>query len=153
MAKLELDQDLPQQERLWRRQRVGRALLCLGLLAALSGVCGSGPLADREVADGGLQVHYQWATHRQAPTEVEVQLASGNQLWVSRQWADDAGIEHVLPEPESVESSNDRLTYTFNIKPPAQVTFTLKHERPGLRRGTFGTAGGESVELVQVVYP
>ncbi|HEV2128712.1 MAG TPA: hypothetical protein VGR22_08850, partial [Thermomicrobiales bacterium] len=58
---LEVDEDIEFQEREWKVQRVGWALMLVVIVLALVGLFGTGPLSavEREADDGTLVLEYQ----------------------------------------------------------------------------------------------
>jgi hypothetical protein len=161
---LELEQDLEFQRRDWRRERWGWAVMMSLVAAALLGLCGTGPLSDRIAGEKGgvLWAEYQLFGRWQAPEELRVHVGPGQtrdgrvHVWLSRELVEKHDIEHVTPPPEGVEIVGDRYIYVFRAPAPDDeiaVTFTIKPERWGIKRGTVGIAGGHAVTIWELVYP
>jgi len=137
----------------------------LGLVAAaLLGLCGTGPLSHRIAGEkgGALWVEYQLFGRWKAPEELIVHVGPGQtrdgraHVWLSRQLVEQHQIEHVTPPPERVEMLGDRYVYVLCAPVPSAdlgVTFTLKPEHWGVKRGTIGIEGGPQAGIQELVYP
>ncbi|MPZ98566.1 MAG: hypothetical protein GEU80_04355 [Dehalococcoidia bacterium] len=160
---LQLEEYPDFQRREWLVQRVGWAVMLLIVLGAALGLFGVGPLSEAGAGtDGRLAVDYERFVRFQSETELHVRL-SGDALsegratlWLTAGYLDGMRVSQVIPEPESVEVSGDRLTYTFAAAPEATevgVRFVLLPTRIGGRTGEIGTGHGPGFSLNQFVYP
>jgi hypothetical protein len=131
---LQIGEDVDFLRRAWRVQRVGWALLVLILLAALLGLTGTGPLSQATAGSEGGPVR----------------------VWFDRQYLHKVEVTGVVPEPESVEVSPDRVTYVFLAAEgggPVELAFDLKPMRFGSWSGRMGAGDAEPVHLRHFVYP
>jgi len=140
--------------------------MALVLVAALLGLLGPGLLSNGASADSpqaqlGVK-EYERFLRFMKPTTLRVGLEPGAltqreaRVWLDRQYIESVQIQHVTPEPESVEAGPDRLTYVFNIEDPDQSTafsFDLQPQKMGLLEGRVGLEGEEPVSFNQFVYP
>src|SRR5688572_19750404 len=55
---LEIHENIPAQERLWRRQAWGRNFMGLFVVAGLMGLMGRGPLSTTSVENSRFKIHY-----------------------------------------------------------------------------------------------
>ena len=163
---LELNENMGSQRRLWRFQTAGRVVTVLVLLAALLGLLGPGLLSNGASADSA-QVElgvkeYERFLRFMKPTTLRIGLEPGAltqreaRVWLDRQYIEGMQIQHVTPEPESMEAGPTRLTYVFNIEDPDQSTafsFDLQPQKMGLLEGRVGLEGEEPVSFKQFVYP
>ena len=72
------------------------------------------------------------------------------------QYIEGVQIQHVSPQPQSVEAGSKGFTYVFNIAQPDQptaFTFELQPQKMGLLEGRVGLEGEEPVSFTQLVYP
>src|SRR4051794_3942436 len=161
---LQIGQDLDFQRKAWTVQRIGWAVMTLGVLAALAGLFGSGPLSKAEAQSQSppLRVEYSRFARYDAPTTLEIHLGSGAapkgqaRVWIGRDYLDGVQIEQVTPQPDSAEAGADRVTYAFRVadpEQPASVVFHLKPQRPGPAHGQLGLPDGPAVTYDQLVYP
>lgn len=158
---LEIDQDMPFQERMWRAQRVGWAIMALLLVAALLGAFGTGLLSRATAESGPLQVQYDRFVRFESPAQLEVRVAPGAagddvRVTLSHEYLRHLLVEHITPQPEQVLDGGGRLTYVFALAgagEPAEITFHLRPERPGLLHAQVGLTDGQPTSFTQFVYP
>ncbi len=161
---IEVSQDMTFQRRAWKVQRVGWAVWIAVVVVALVGLLGGGPLssATAEAAGGAFTVDYNRFTRHRSPHELAVRFAPGavrgDEVRISFPADYLAGIvlETPYPEPESVETSAERITYVFSLERPrgaASVTFRIMHDGFWLRRGRVDVDGVGTASFTQLVYP
>ncbi len=161
---LQVDQDLEFQRREWKLERTGWLIMGLLVLAALLGVFGSGLLSGAVAGspNGQLQVGYQRFARQQTTSELQVRVQPGAvqegkaRIWVDAAYLESFQIERILPEPESVEVSPERLTYVFDVRNadrPMEVVFFGLPQKVGWRTGRAGLDGGQEVTFGQLIYP
>lgn len=162
---LEVNQDIEFERRSWRVERVGWGLMTLLIAVALTGALGGpGPLASAtaETAEGEVAVEYRRFTRSGRSSEVRVSagregLRNGRlRLWVDRAYLVDIGLEKVVPEPASVETTSDRVTFVFPVRGETtrvEVALVLEPRSYGPHEGRLGVDGGPDVSFRQFVYP
>lgn len=160
-----LEANLAYKRREWRVQRVGWVLMLAVTLAAAAGLFGVGPISDATAGAEGsaLHVRYDRFTRMKAPTALEVFVTAGPAdegeaaVWFDRDFLSRLRVQAIVPEPQDVSVSPDRVTYTFLVDADTagvlQVTFHVKPEHFGRHGGRMGVPGGPEVELSQFVYP
>jgi hypothetical protein len=164
---LEVNQDLEFQHHIWAVQRIGWAVMAAAVLAALLGLFGgAGPLSNATA--GGQEAplsleEYERFSRFGMPTTLRVHLdtAPGQggevRLSLSREYLESVQIQHVTPQPKSVEAGPDRITYVFDVTTapdqPTAVTFNLQPDKVGLLRGRVELDNAGSLEFSQFVYP
>jgi hypothetical protein len=163
---LQINEDIGFQRRIWRFQTVGRVVMALVLLAALLGLLGPGLLSNHASADSpqaalGVK-EYERFLRFMKPTTLRIGLEPGAvtereaRVWFDRQYIEGVQIQHITPQPESVEAGSKGLTYVFNVEDPNQSTafsFDLQPQKMGLLQGRVGLEGEEPVSFKQFVYP
>jgi hypothetical protein len=154
------------QHKVWRGQRLAWALMVLVVLAALLGLSGSGPLSGRSAvsADGTVRIEYERFLRRGTPTTLKIHWAptgrdaAGFSVWLARPYLEDVTIQDMLPPPQAVQASPDRVTWRFGVNSQdhgAPVTVTI-HFAPGAigrLRGTVGLEARPGLGFSQWVYP
>jgi hypothetical protein len=162
---LHVAEDMQRQQRLWRIQRVGWAMLGLFLLAGLLGVFGGiGPIGQGTIrsADGMLEVRHARFTRYVAPTELVVRvdrsLVRGGtvELAMARRYLDQWEMYGVTPEPEGVRAEGDELVYAFAVGPGTDAVEIGFHGRPhavGLLEGTARAGEARAIQFSTWVHP
>lgn len=159
---LERDRDLHFQRREWTVQRAGWLVMLAIVLAALIGLFGGGPLSTATAKVEPLQLQYTRFERRHAPTKLEVSVASGAvsqdqvEIWLSSDYLARIEITSIVPEPEEVSETNDRVIYRFNIDDQTRaprILMTLEHDEPGLTTCRIGMVDGPELAFWQVIYP
>jgi hypothetical protein len=161
---LELKQDLDFERRTWTVERIGWTVMGLIVLAALAGLFGPGPLSMTTVGEksGPLWLEYPRFGRFKAPLMLRVHLGPNTvqqgpvRLWLGRDYLESVQIEAVTPPPEHVEAGAERLTYAFAASEPsrsAAITFHLKADQIGWRRGCIGLAESPPLCFRQLIYP
>lgn len=161
---LEISEDLPHQRREWAIERWGWAIMGAILLAALAGLLGSGPLSSTIGGEPGttLWVEYQRFIRNQAPARLRIHLTppSGDskaRISINREFIENIELRHIDPQPETVETHTDRLTYVFNVPDagkPAAVTYHFSPSKFGILPARIDVdGGGIGINFRQFVYP
>lgn len=159
---LERDRDLRFQRREWTVQRGGWVVMLAIILAALGGLFGGGPLSTATAGVEPLQLQYARFERRHAPTEMELSVAGSAvsqdqiEVWFSSDYLARIEITSIVPEPEEVSESDDRVVYRFSIADQTRaprILIALEHDEPGLATGRIGLVDGPELAFRQVVFP
>jgi hypothetical protein len=148
------------QSREWLAQRIGWVLLALILVAAMTGVFGQGPLADRTLVQGPVTVEYQRFTRRNSDARWQITLrdaaANGTvDVSIDARFAANFEIKAVHPEPAAVAQSNGQWVYSFATREAGEVMvdFEIRPHKVGRHAGTITVSGAPTFHLSQLVYP
>src|SRR5690606_26965575 len=122
------------------------------------GVLGS---ASAVTPDGSLSLRYDRFWRQQSPTELRLEVSppvSGSRLriWISREYIERVNISQIMPAPESVEISSDRVVLEFSVgDSPERVPIMLRIEPlvPWRTPGRLGIDGGGGLSFAQFIYP
>jgi hypothetical protein len=164
LGDIQINQDIPHESREWMIERIGWIVMALTLLAGLLGLLGPGPLSTATAGEKGstLWVEYNRFERYQAPATLRFYLGTGAvhdgkvRLWLKREYVDGIELRHIDPEPERVEVSHDRVTYTFNLSDssgPAKVTYHFEANRFWTMAVGTGLDGGPQINFTQIFYP
>ena len=125
---LQINEDIGFQRRVWRFQPAGRGVMALVVLAALLGLLEPGLLSNGASADSpqaGLGVkEYERFLRFMKPTTLRIDLEPGAvtegeaRVRLGRQYIEGVQIQHVTPQPQSVEAGSKGFSYVFNIGEP-----------------------------------
>jgi hypothetical protein len=164
IGELDIGQDLAFEKRWWKIERTGWVVIALVLLAALLGFLGPGPLTKKTAGqrNGLLWVDYHQFERYQAPIDLKVHLShqapqNGEvRLWISREYVEAIEIEHVDPQPESVEIGEQRFVYTFKaaeVPKSANIVFHFKPTTFGKFPVRIGLVNGGEIGFTHFFYP
>jgi hypothetical protein len=155
---LEIEEDLRFQRKEWFFQRLGVALLCVFVIAAVFGLTGmGGPMSHAEAGERGgpLLVEYERVVRRGAKARMTLHLRSDPpgfiQFWVSAPYLHEVIVESVAPMPQTATVEGSRHVYTIRAaSPDVVVTVEMEHQTFGRLAGEVGIVGGPSVTIRQL---
>ena len=165
LGDLEIEQDISFQQKTWVVQRAAWMVLLAVLIAGMTGFFGgSGPLAQASIGKENaiLQINYNRFTQYLSPTDFQIKIRPPEnvgapiRLWIDRQYLDGFILQNITPEPDSIESTPDRLIYEFPLAESngnISITLNVRHNRIGTLQGRIGLEGGQTLEFSQFVYP
>lgn len=160
-GELEIEQDLPFQNRQWAAQRVGGVLMAL-VAAGLLGLVGTGPLSAAAIERGPLRVEYGRFERNGTPTKLTLRIAAGTatdgtvRVWLDEEYLDGVRLQNVSPEPDQVLAGGERTIYVVAVADPglpANVGFDLEPAEIGRLSARLGLVDGPEIEFTQFVYP
>ncbi len=142
-------------------QRAGWGLVVLILLGAVAGLFGTGPLSATKSTGDGVSVEYERFIRHKGQAEIVVTLgaaavADGSAtVHVSQNLVDDMRIDDIQPEPASVVSTGDDVSFTFeaNADSPPTLTFRYRPEAMGATSGSIRTDAAGTADIWQLAYP
>ena len=164
MGDLEINQNLDVQRKTWTLQRIGWGGMALIVLAALSGVFGSGPLARTEVLDDQQTFRLLHDRFGRYEGELVLQLLLTPEATKTNRatieidrtyWASHA-VEQITPEPLMTSIGNDGFLYTFEINAPstpAMIAFRLRPKYLGALDGRIRVNDGGPLQFHQFIFP
>jgi hypothetical protein len=158
---LDFDQDMPVQRRTWVVQRVGWVAMSLLVLAALTGLCGGGPLSAIETRDdsGRLRIAYERFVRYGSAATLRIWLHPESPgellLHVDRALLDAGSVRSMVPEPTEATAAGAHtvLRYRAVGGEPLLIRIAIEYEKVGLVRGRIALAGAGAARLSQFVYP
>ena len=161
---LEVTEDPNFHRRFWTFQRAGWIALVLLVVAALTGLFGSGPLSTATAHTDGdeLTVDYHRFSRYQSLSTIQVTLGPGAiegseaQVWINSSYMNRVRIENIAPEPDSVEIGSERYIFTFMVAEeadPAPISFHVRPEEPGIQAAEVGIVDGPSTSMRLIVFP
>jgi hypothetical protein len=161
---VDLNQDMDYQRREWRAERIAWVFFTLVIVAALLGLLGQGPLSKARAGDpdAGLELIWERIDRNHAPTQMTLMLSPAviqngtARVSFTREYIDRIEIDEVVPEPQSVETTPDGVTYAFEAEDasqPVAVEVDFQYARPGMARGEVSVEGGPTLPISSFVWP
>lgn len=159
---LEIEEDLEAQRRLWRVQRVLRALAVLLLLIALAGGLGGGWLAQGRASSGGHSLEYERIAYRDTPQVYRLGVAADAvrdgklRVWVGRDTLAWMQLRDVVPPPARSVLNGDRVVFEFDVQAargPVEILLNATPEQVGMRAARIGIEGGPAFDVPQLFLP
>jgi hypothetical protein len=161
---LEINQDLHVQQTTWTLQRIGWGGMVLIVLAALSGVFGSGPLATTEATDDQQTVKLLYDRFGRYESESVVQLVLNAEttkthrvtVEIDRTYWTSHAVEHITPEPLISSIGMDGFLYTFETDAPSTPTVIVFRLRPkylGALDGRIRVNDAGPLQFHQFMFP
>lgn len=122
------------QHKFWHVQRVGWVFGLALLVAAITGLTGSGGLFEqREARSGPHSIEYPRAFRWDADAEIVIRLAPAATdiavIEIDRQFAEDFQLTYMTPQPLLTRSTNRGSQYIFRGKAGVAATLVW-HVRP-----------------------
>jgi hypothetical protein len=157
-AQEDLDTQLKFHQREWHIQRIGWALVALFLICALSGLFGHGPLSRTHADSAAGRVEYERFVRYGLSTDLVVTPTGSargvNRVELDADYLEAFRIEHVTPEPASVQLSGPRIVYEFaSAAPGASISFHIRPQRLWRHASAVSIDGGRRLEISQLTYP
>ena len=151
-----MDTDVKFQRRVWTAQRIGWIVIGSVIVAALSGLFGTGTLSRASARGPGLQLEYERFGRLQQPMKLRCLVSgkkSGTQIALSRGYLESVHLEEITPRAEQVEAAGEWVVYRFTGPAPMTVTFNLKPEEFGSLTGAVRVPDSEAIAFRQFIYP
>jgi hypothetical protein len=153
---LEIDDNSEFQQKEWRVQRIGIALLALLVLAAAAGLTGTGgPFNDARAGSPGdpVLVEFERIVRQGASSSMTVHLHHPPgvvKFWVSVPYFDNVRVASIDPEPDDVVVEQSRQIYEVEAgSADTKVTFVFEHVAIGRLDIEVGLLNGPSVRFSQ----
>jgi hypothetical protein len=158
---LQIVEDLSAHRRIWKIQKVGRALGVVILILGLAGFFGAGPLSKGTVGDGANSIVFDRIGYRDAPQTYVVRLARGvARSGKARIWCDVAALARIrlaqiVPEPAGTRLAGGRTTFEFDVGEGEGLEVSITYESIviGVHTALVGIEGGPTFRLKQVFLP
>jgi hypothetical protein len=159
---LEIEENMRAQRRLWKTQRVVRALTMVLLALSVAGLLGGGPLSHATTASGGHALDYERIGYRDSPQDYRLKLAgeaarSGKvRVWLDRETLGRMKLGEIVPEPARSVLAADRVIFEFEVQDasgPVEILFDFEPTALGAHTARIGIEGGPTFEPAQLFLP
>ncbi len=159
---LEIEENMTFQRRLWKVQRVVRAIALLILAIALAGGLGGGPLSHATASQGGSSIEYERIAYRDTPQTYRLKVTrelapSGKaRVWFDRETLRRMKLTGIVPEPGGTTLADNRTIFEFDVEAEEgsfEILFEFSTDLAGMHRARFGIESGPTLEFRQLFLP
>lgn len=154
-------EDMPQQRRIWRFERLGWYALVILIVLTLAGLFSKGPLSTTEVrsADGQLRVEYQRFLRNGSSDALVIHMHGAAHtslaLEINGELLQGFNVEMLQPQPLKASTAGEGVklwTLTDDLG-RATLHLTLRSNGVGRFDTQVSLANGATVDLSQFIYP
>jgi hypothetical protein len=131
---LQLDENLHQHKKGWVIQKVGWAVLYIGLILAILGVFGSGPLSYKTQSVNGNSIKYERFLRYEAETEMTFGVTDATDtitLQVPQQYMDYIKFASISPSPLGNQTVGGETVFYFSGRGTASIHCDLMAKKTG----------------------
>jgi hypothetical protein len=159
---LEIEENMEAQRRLWKVQRVGRAVAVLILVLGLAGAFGGGPLSQNTVSSGGCSVEYERITYRDTPQLYRFKLApevarpGRVQVFIDNEALSRMQFEQMVPAPATTRLTADGALFEFEVgegEGGRELRFSFQADAIGVKTTHLGIGSCPALHLKQLFLP
>lgn len=156
-----VEEDMDEQLRAWRFERVGIVVLVILIGLTLGGLFSKGPLShvQLQTPDGRLSVEYERFSRNGAQDDVIVTSSGApgelRYLVLGHEWLEGLSIESLNPQPANLTSDDRDLVIPMraDAKGVATLYLTMRSNGVGLYRGHMRLKDGAQLDLPKFIYP
>lgn len=131
---LQLDENLDQHKKGWVAQKIGWAVLYAGLLLAILGVFGTGPLSYKTQSANGNSIKYERFLRYEGEAEMTFDVTSAKDtitLQIPQQYMEYIQVQAISPIPLGNQTIDGQTTYYFRGQGTASIHCNLMAKKPG----------------------
>ena len=131
---LQLNENLGQHKQGWIIQKIGWAILFLGLILALAGVFGTGPVSYKTKFQDGTSVKYERFLRYEGEAEMTFNINDAKDsitLEIPQQYLEYIDVASITPLPLGNRTVNGVTTYYFNAMGMASIHCNLMAKKTG----------------------
>lgn len=137
---MQLDESLDQHKQGYVIQKIGWAILYLGLILAVAGVFGTGPLSYRTQSQNGNSIEYERYLRYEAEAEMMFKLNDVKDsitLEIPQEYMEYVDLKSITPLPERNRTVNGVTTYYFPAGGTANIHCNLMARKTGSIKATI----------------
>ena len=159
--KYPVEEDMDEQRRAWRFERIGIGALVVLIGLTLGGLFSKGPLShvQLQTPDGRLSVEYERFSRNGAQNDVIVSSSGApgemRYLVLGHEWLEGMSIESLNPQPANLISDERDLVIPMraDARGTATLYLSLRSNGVGLYRGHIRLKDGPQLDLPKFIYP
>ena len=152
---LQLEENLHQHKQGYIIQKIGWATLYLGLLLAIAGLFGTGPLSYRTLSQNGNSVEYERFLRFEGEAEMTFNVNAATDtvtLEIPQQYMEYIHVESITPLPLGNKTLNGVTTYFFNASGNTSIHCNLMAKKPGSITSTL-KVNQTAFTIAHQIYP
>jgi hypothetical protein len=153
--KLQLEENLEQHKKGWVIQKIGWAILFVGLILALAGVFGSGPVSYKTQSQDGNSVKYERFLRYESESEITFNIQDAKDsitLEIPQQYMEYIDLRSMTPVPHVNKTVNGLTTYYFHALRSANIHCHLMAKKTGSITATV-KVNETPFTIVHQIYP
>ena len=159
--KYPVEEDMNEQRRAWRFERIGIGALVVLIGLTLGGLFSKGPLShvQLQTSDGRLSVEYERFSRNGAQDDVIVTSSGApgemRYLVLGHEWLEGMSIESLNPQPANLTSDERDLVIPMraDARGTATLYLSLRSNGVGLYKGHIRLKDGPRLDLSKFIYP
>jgi hypothetical protein len=131
---LQLEENLQQHRKGWIIQKIGWGILYLGLIFALAGIFGSGPLSYKTQAHDNCSVEYEQYLRYEGEAEITFKIddvKDSVSLEIPQRYMEYIDIKSITPLPYGNRTVNGLTTWYFHASGQANIHCNVMAKKPG----------------------
>ena len=152
--KLPLKDEIDLHKKGWIVQRIGWVLMFAFLIAAMLGFFGEGPLSNKHIQAGSINVEYERYCRYEHGMQIRLESTGENISIVSipQTYLKNFRVSTIVPEPEKQVSTAGFVQYQFEGTQNNIVTFYLDPVERKTVEGVF-QVNAHPFTIKQTIYP
>lgn len=131
---LQLDENLGQHKKGWVIQKIGWAVLYAGLILAILGVFGSGPLSYKTQTVNGNIIKYERFLRYEGEAEMTFQIAEAKDtitLQIPQQYMEYVHVRSISPLPLGNQTIDGQTTFFFRGRGTTSIHCNMMAKKSG----------------------
>jgi hypothetical protein len=152
---LQLHENLDQHKQGWMIQKIGWTILYLGLILALAGVFGAGPVSYKTKSQNGISVKYERFLRYESESEITFNVQDAKDsitLEIPQQYMAYIDLQSITPLPHSNRTVDDVTTYYFHALHTANIHCIIMAKKTGSITATL-TVNKTPFTIAHQIYP
>jgi hypothetical protein len=151
---LPIEDDISLHKAGWIIQRIGWALMFAFLIAAVLGLFGEGPLSERKIHSGNIEVEYdRFGRYEHGMlVRIESQNETISSISISEEYMEAFRINTIVPTPLKEVAANGTVEFLFEGPTNTVVTFYAMPVQRKTVNGSF-RVNNDSFSIKQTIYP
>lgn len=152
---LQMDENLEQHKKGWMIQKIGWGILYVGLILAVAGIFGTGPLSYQTQSQNGNSVQYERFLRYEAEADMTFKLKDVQDsitLEIPQQYLQYIDVQSITPLPDRNSTVNGVTTYFFHAGGTADIHCKLMAKKSGRVTATI-KVNATPFTIAHQIYP